>query len=592
MVSLGVSEKELACPQLKVGILFCGRQAPGGHNVISGLYDFLKASNPKSELYGFIGGTAGLFQSSYVKITDEMLSTYRNQGGFDLIGRAADKIRDGEEQELAGKTCEQLGLDGLVLIGGCYTNTDAGHLAEYFVATGIKTRVIGVPVTITRDMKSKLVETTVGFDTACRVYSELIGNLCTDGNSAKKYYYFIRLMGRKSGHIPLECALETHPNMLLLGEEANRNHESLGGVISKISDLVVRRHEECKRDFGVVLIPEGYIENIHELKTLIDELNELLNHGKKENEINENLTPWSRALYESLPTIIQSQLLKERESRGNIQLSQISSEKLFAELVKRELNHRKKLGKYNGTFSPVTNYLGYKERSSLPSNFDCDLGYSCGYGAGSLIMSGITGCLVSIYNLNEEVCKWKVVGIPLNMLMNDWEVDASGRCFITPSKITLHGDSYRAYKQNEKIWAVNDDYENPGPLQFIGNGSKNNNKCLLMDEKNHLDRVNRLRGEIENLLEICKVGVSQNTLLVIENNIESLNKIIPLLRGGRGCHKGGAGVCSGPCCGENKRCISSCNCKECGCNGICKCKDGKCADNCKCKDCSCCIDKC
>lgn len=512
---------------IRVGVLFCGRQCPGGHNVITGLYDFLKQANEKSELIGFIGGTAGLFKKSYVTVTEEMLKLYRNQGGFDLLGRSADKIKD-EEQDKAASACDELKLDGLVLIGGCYTNTDAAHLADYFVAIGIRTRVIGVPATITRDMKGKLVETTIGFDTACRIYSELIGNLCTDGNSAKKYYYFIRVMGRKTGHIALECALQTHPNLLLLGEETNRSHESLGSVVRRIADVVCNRYENGKKNFGVFVIPEGFIENIHELSTLIGEINELIADGVKDEDIANGLTPWSAALYRVLPTIVQKQLLKERESRGNIQLSQISSEKLFAELVRDELARRKEHGKYAGTFTPVTNYLGYKERCSLPSNFDCDLAYSCGRAAAALVGVGATGCLATVYNLTNEPKDWKVIGLPLSMIMNE-KPDNQGRAYIAPSKIILHGEAYKEFKNNEKKWELDDDYTNPGPLQFKGEGSTKNTKSLYYEERNHLDRVLKLKEDITSVMNVIKPGVRQNVLCVVESNVESMKKVIDMI---------------------------------------------------------------
>ncbi|KAK1259681.1 Pyrophosphate--fructose 6-phosphate 1-phosphotransferase subunit alpha [Acorus gramineus] len=362
-------------PAIRVGLVFCGRQSPGGHNVVWGLHDALKMHNTNSVLLGFMGGTEGLFAQKTLEITDEVLSTYKNQGGYDMLGRTKDQIRTTEQVNAALATCLALKLDGLVIIGGVTSNTDAAQLAETFAEAKCPTKVVGVPVTLNGDLKNQFVETNVGFDTICKVNSQLISNVCTDALSAEKYYYFIRLMGRKASHVALECTLQSHPNMVILGEEVAASKLTLFDITKQICDAVQARAEQDKYH-GVILLPEGLIESIPEVYALLQEIHGLHKLGVSVDEISSQLSPWASALFEFLPPFIKRQLLLHPESDDSAQLSQIETEKLLAQLVETEMNKRQKEGTYKGKkFNAICHFFGYQARGSLPSKFDCDYAY-------------------------------------------------------------------------------------------------------------------------------------------------------------------------------------------------------------------------
>ncbi|GAB2224494.1 hypothetical protein Droror1_Dr00005255 [Drosera rotundifolia] len=366
-------------PAIRVGIVFSGRQSPGGHNVIWGIHNALKIHNPKNVLLGFVGGTDGLFAQKTLEVTDDILSTYKNQGGYDLLGRTRDQIRTTEQVNAALAACNALKLDGLVIIGGVTSNTDAAQLAETFAEAKCPTKVVGVPVTLNGDLKNQFVETDVGFDTICKVNSQLISNVCTDALSAEKYYYFIRLMGRKASHVALECTLQSHPNMVILGEEVVTSKLTLFDITKQICDAVQARADQDKYH-GVVLLPEGLIESIPEVYALLQEIHGLHSQGVSMDNISSQLSPWASALFEFLPPFIKKQLLLLPESDDSAQLSQIETEKLLAHLVETEMNKRTKAGTYKGKkFNAICLFFGYQARGSLPSKFDCDYAYVSHY---------------------------------------------------------------------------------------------------------------------------------------------------------------------------------------------------------------------
>ena len=405
------SSEEGRTDALNVGIVFCGRQSSGGHNVITGVFDYLHKMNPNSKLYGFIGGTSGLFEGSSVELTEEKLKLYRNMGGYDLLGRSADKISE-EDYSKVVATCTKLNLHGLVLIGGAYTATDATLLTEFFLNSGVTTRIVVVPCDYSRDLKNHFIETTVGFDTFCRTVSQLIGNICTDSRSAAKYYHFIRLLGRSPSHVVLESALQSHPNYAVISEEVAAKRMTLLQVVNKIADVICQRAEKGL-NYGVVLIPEGLIKAISEFYYLLDEISTYVNKGMKHEEIYAKLTPWSKALFDFLPAVIQKQIFNPPESRGSFQLHAISTEVMIGDLVKKELQRRKEEGSYNGHFDYQTHFLGYQARTSFPSLFDCDYAYALGREAAALIQNNLTGYMATLRNLKEEPTEWIPYAVPL-----------------------------------------------------------------------------------------------------------------------------------------------------------------------------------
>ncbi len=464
--------------RLRVGIILSGGQAPGGHNVIAGLYDGIRKGNRDSVVLGFKGGPSGLIDGDYVEITDSFMDEYRNTGGFDMIGSGRTKIETPEQYAASVATAEKLDLDAIVIIGGDDSNTNAALLAERLLELGKKTRVIGVPKTIDGDLKNQQIETSFGFDTACKTYSELIGNIGRDANSAKKYWHFIKLMGRSASHIALECALQTQPNICLISEEVEARQMTLRAITDNVCSVIARRAEN-KENFGVVLIPEGLVEFIPEMKALIAELNDtmaahqdefngLANFASRRDWLKSRLSAASYETFASLPEAIAAQFLADRDPHGNVQVSRIETEKLLASMVEERLAAMKEEGSYSGKFSPCTHFFGYEGRCAFPSNFDADYCYALGYTAFLLIASGVTGYLSSVRNLTAPAAQWTAGGIPLTMMMNMEQRHGSKKPVIRKALVELDGKPFREFAARRDQWAVETSYLFPGAIQYYG----------------------------------------------------------------------------------------------------------------------------
>ncbi|MDR2941868.1 MAG: diphosphate--fructose-6-phosphate 1-phosphotransferase [Treponema sp.] len=464
--------------ELKVGVILSGGQAPGGHNVIAGLFDGLKKANPASTLFGFQGGPSGLIDNKTVTLTKERIDEYRNTGGFDIIGSGRTKIETPQQFESSLKTAKALGLDAVVVIGGDDSNTNAALLAEYFVANGSNTQVIGCPKTIDGDLKNEHIETSFGFDTACKTYSELIGNLCRDTNSAKKYWHFVKLMGRAASHIALECAFQTQPNVCLISEEIEAKHYSLDNIVDQVCASIVKRAGNSE-NFGVVLIPEGLVEFIPEIKKLINELNDTIadeedkftslhNFTDQMQWLSGRLTDVSYALLKMFPQEIAQQFLMDRDPHGNVQVSRIETEKLLVGMVEKKLNIMKERGQYSGKFASLTHFFGYEGRCAFPSNFDSDYCYSLGYSAFVLIASGLTGYLSSVKNLTAPAGKWIAGGVPLTMMMNLEQRHGSKKPVIKKALVLLDGKPFKTFEAKRAEWAEKTSYLFPGAIQYFG----------------------------------------------------------------------------------------------------------------------------
>lgn len=488
-----IAGPEQASSPLRVGVVLSGGQAPGGHNVIAGLFDALKKLNAESRLIGFLDGPSGIVKDKTLEITETLLENYRNQGGFDLIGSGRTKIETEEQFQAARAAAEQHQLDGIVIIGGDDSNTNAALLAEYFLACQCKTSVIGVPKTIDGDLKGGGIEISFGFDTASKNYSETIGSLMRDALSAKKYFHFIKLMGRSASHITLECALQTHPNLALISEELAAEKKSLKNLVEMICDLISQRASKGK-DYGVILIPEGVIEFIPEMKTLIEELNGLLAETKphhstleqlageqeKINYIEKLLSNESLSCFQTLPKENQAQLLIGRDAHGNVQVSKIETERMFIEMVKKELKQRSKEGSYKGSFSPLAFFCGYEGRSCLPSNFDCQYCYSLGMVAAILINAKATGYICQLRNLSKPVEQWTPGGIPLTSLITMEKRGGKDKPVIQKALTDLQGKPFAAFKEQRTAWAENDYYVDPGPIQFFGPKELTDNMTMTL----------------------------------------------------------------------------------------------------------------
>lgn len=465
-----------------VGVILSGGQAPGGHNVICGLYDALKATNKENVLYGFKKGPIGLINDDFVEFDDAFIDEYRNTGGFDIIGSGRTKLETEEQFAIAAKVCKKHGITAIVIIGGDDSNTNAAVLAEYFAAHETGVQVIGCPKTIDGDLKNEDIECSFGFDTATKTYSELIGNIERDANSAKKYWHFIKVMGRSASHVALECALETQPNICLISEEVAAKKMSLSSIADYIADAVEKRSNNGN-NFGVAIIPEGVVEFVPEFSTLIAEINELL-AGKKADEFNalatwkekyafieKGLTSESMAVFAILPETIQQQLFLERDPHGNVQVSLIESEKLFSALVKAKLEERRAAGTYNGKFSPLHHFFGYEGRCAFPSNFDADYCYSLGYNAFMLIQYGYNGYLSKISNLSKPAEEWVAGGMPITKMMNMERRHGEDKPVIRKALVELDGKPFQYFEAHRETWAVETAYTYPGAIQYYGPSS-------------------------------------------------------------------------------------------------------------------------
>ena len=468
-----------ACEKRNVGVILSGGQAPGGHNVIAGLYDALKQSNPESKLYGFLGGPSGIIEGKYIEFTDEIIDAYRNTGGSDIIGSGRTKLETEEQFQSSLKVCQNLGIKGVVIIGGDDSNTNAALLAEWFVKNNTGIQVIGCPKTIDGDLKNDQIEISFGFDTATKTYAELIGNILRDANSAKKYWHFVKLMGRSATHVGLEVALQTQPNITLISEEVEEKKMSLKQIVDYMSDIVAKRAAKGK-NFGIALIPEGLIEFIPEFKSMIANLNDLLavleddntytyaDESDKFEIIEGKLNAQDAAVYASLPVIIKQQLLMDRDPHGNVQVSKIETEKLLIEMVTARLAEMKKEGKFDGKFSAQCHFFGYEGRCAFPSNFDADYCYSLGYNAFALMKFGLTGYLSSVKNLSAPASEWVAGGVPLTMMMNMEKRHGQFKPVIKKALVELDGPVFKMLEANREKWALEDKYIFPGSIQYFG----------------------------------------------------------------------------------------------------------------------------
>jgi len=454
---------------LRIGVLFSGGPASGGHNVISGLFDALKQLDHHSELFGFLDGPEGVIRGKYRELTQETITPYRNQGGFDLIGSGRTKIETEEQLSDALGTVTRLKLDGLVIIGGDDSNTNAAVLSEFFLQKGSSVKVIGVPKTIDGDLKNSYVTTSFGFDTACKTYAEIIGNIARDAISSKKYYHFIKLMGRSASHIALECALKTQPNFTLIGEEVAAKKKTLSQITAEIADLISMRAEQGK-NYGVILIPEGLIEFIPEIHTLIQEVNRLLagDPSLTPSQIVSKLSAASQQCFHSLPEKIGQQLLAQRDPHGNVHVSLIETERLLMEMVTKELKEREKKGSYKGKFAGVAHFLGYEGRAGFPSNFDCNYCYALGYTAALLLSNGSTGYMAFVSNLTKPPEQWGIGGVPLPSLMRLEMRKGKEKPVIEKALVTLSGKPFVHFEKHRQSWMNEDRYLYPGPIQFFG----------------------------------------------------------------------------------------------------------------------------
>ena len=461
---------------INVGVILSGGQAPGGHNVISGLFDGIKAINKDSRLFGFLMGPGGFVDHKYIELTAEYINDYRNTGGFDIIGSGRTKLEKKEQFDKGLEILKELNIKALVIIGGDDSNTNAAVLAEYYKAQNAGVQVIGCPKTIDGDLKNEMIETSFGFDTATKVYSEVIGNIQRDCNSAKKYWHFIKLMGRSASHIALECALQTQPNVCIISEEVEAKNQTLADIVNNIANIVAKR--AAKGDnFGTVLIPEGLIEFIPAMKSLIAELNDLLaktpkftKMAKEEQRefVLKSLSADNATTFASLPEGVARQLTLDRDPHGNVQVSLIETEKLLSEMVANRLKEMKDAGEYTGKFAALHHFFGYEGRCADPSNFDADYCYALGYNAAQLINNGATGYMSSIRNLTKPSVQWEAGGIPITMMMNMERRNGEMKPVIQKALVDLNGKPFQKFASCREEWAMNTCYTYPGPIQYFG----------------------------------------------------------------------------------------------------------------------------
>jgi diphosphate-dependent phosphofructokinase len=478
VISFTKGANQMANEQINVGVILSGGQAPGGHNVIAGLYDGIKKGNKSSKLYGFMGGPSGILEDKAMEITEELINSYRNTGGFDIIGSGRTKLETEEQFETCIQVCKKRNIKAVVIIGGDDSNTNAALLAEYFIKKNSGVQVIGVPKTIDGDLKNQHIESSFGFDTATKIYSELIGNIERDARSAKKYWHFIKLMGRSASHIGLECALQTQPNIAIISEEIQEEKITLNEIVDDIVRVIVTRSDKGE-NYGVVLVPEGLIEFIPEVKLLISELNDLLAENEKyfntlhntddQNQwLNKNLSKDSSYVFSSFPAEIQKQLLMDRDPHGNVQVSRIETEKLLIDLVDDKLRELKSNGTFKGKFSPLNHFFGYEGRCGAPSNFDADYCYSLGMVAFLLITGGVSGYMAGVKNLSQSSAKWQAVGIPITMMFNMEQRHGKQKPVIKKALVDLNGKPFQFFAKNRENWAINTSYTFPGSIQYYG----------------------------------------------------------------------------------------------------------------------------
>ena len=461
---------------INVGVILSGGHAPGAHNVISGLFDGIKAINKDSRLFGFLMGPGGFVDHKYIELTAEYINDYRNTGGFDIIGSGRTKLEKKEQFDKGLEILKELDIKALVIIGGDDSNTNAAVLAEYYKAQNAGVQVIGCPKTIDGDLKNEMIETSFGFDTATKVYSEVIGNIQRDCNSAKKYWHFIKLMGRSASHIALECALQTQPNVCIISEEVEAKNQTLADIVNNIANIVAKR--AAKGDnFGTVLIPEGLIEFIPAMKSLIAELNDLLAKTPKFTEmakeeqrefVLKSLSADNATTFASLPEGVARQLTLDRDPHGNVQVSLIETEKLLSEMVANRLKEMKDAGEYTGKFAALHHFFGYEGRCADPSNFDADYCYALGYNAAQLINNGATGYMSSIRNLTKPSVQWEAGGIPITMMMNMERRNGEMKPVIQKALVDLNGKPFQKFASCREEWAMNTCYTYPGPIQYFG----------------------------------------------------------------------------------------------------------------------------
>lgn len=477
-VSFEKGQSKASSKKQVVGVILSGGQAPGGHNVVSGLYDALKAANKENELIGFLGGPSGLTDDKTLLITDEYINKFRNTGGFDIIGSGRTKLETTEQFDKAAQVCKKHGVTAIVIIGGDDSNTNAAVLAEYFKAHDTGVQVIGCPKTIDGDLKNEDIEASFGFDTATKTYSELIGNIQRDANSAKKYWHFIKVMGRSASHIALECALQTQPNICLISEEIEKKQMSLSQIADYVADSVEKRAANGE-NFGVVIIPEGLVEFVPEVKKLISEINDLLAKqadefatiDREEDKVafmKKYLTEESYSTFVLLPKDIQQQLMMDRDPHGNVQVSRIESEKLLSSLVEAKLKERKAKGTYNGKFSSLHHFFGYEGRCAFPSNFDSDYCYSLGFNAMLLILNGYTGYLSRIKNIASPADEWTAGGMPITKMMNIERRHGEDKPVIKKALVELDGKPFGYFASKREEWAEKTCFTYPGAIQYYG----------------------------------------------------------------------------------------------------------------------------
>lgn len=482
-VTFSTSTEASKSEKRNVGVILSGGQAPGGHNVIAGLYDALKQANPENNLYGFLGGPSGIIEGKYVEFNDEFINDYRNTGGFDIIGSGRTKLETEEQFQSSWEVCKKLNISAVVIIGGDDSNTNAALLAEWFVAHNAGIQVIGCPKTIDGDLKNEQIEISFGFDTATKTYGELIGNIERDANSAKKYWHFVKIMGRSASHVALEAALQTQPNITLISEEVEEKQMSLDSIVNYMSDIIARRANAGK-NFGIAVVPEGLIEFIPEMKSMISNLNDIMAELETDSSflaatsmsakfeiVEKRLDDNNASVYSSLPASIKAQLLADRDPHGNVQVSKIETEKLLSEMIATRLSELKQQGKFNGKFSAQSHFFGYEGRCAFPSNFDADYCYSLGYNAYALIANGLTGYLSSVRNLTAPASQWIAGGVPLTMMMNMEKRHGEMKPVIQKALVKLNGPVFKQLQDNREDWAMNDRYLFPGAVQYFGPSS-------------------------------------------------------------------------------------------------------------------------